>query len=307
MFRPLLILALLVFGLSVPAAASAPPSVVVSVKPLHSLAAGVMRGVGEPYLLVRGAASPHAFALRPSDARALAGAQLVVWTGPALETFLEKPLTTLATGAEVMTVMRLPGLTLLPTRRGGAWEDVHEHGTAVTGDLDTDGHVWLDPRNAMLITDALADALARLDPDHAAAYRANAAAQRDMLTRLDTEMMLALEPLRTRPFITFHDAYHYLEERYGLHAAGTITVTPDQPPGAARLSDLRRRVKEAGATCIFAEPQFEPALVRTLAEGTGARTGVLDPEGANIPDGPGLYPALLRFNLRSLVDCLSGG
>lgn len=307
MFRRLLILALLVLGLPLPAAATAPPQVVVSVKPLHSLAAGVMRGVGEPYLLVRGAASPHAFALRPSDAKALAGAQLVVWTGPALETFLEKPLTTLATAAEVMTVMRLPGLPLLPTRAGGAWDDWHDHGQAIGGDLSVDGHVWLDPRNAMRITDALAETLSRLDPAHAATYHANAAAQHDMLTRLDTEMMVALEPLRTRPFVTFHDAYHYLEDRYGLHAAGTITVTPDQPPGAARLTELRRRVKEVGATCIFAEPQFEPALVHTLAEGTGARTGVLDPEGANIPDGPDLYPALMRFNLRSLVDCLSGG
>lgn len=309
MFRRLLILALLALGLPLPASAAAPPQVVVSVKPLHSLVAGIMRGVGEPYLLVRGAASPHAFALRPSDARALAGAQLVVWTGPALETFLGKPLTTLVTGAEVMTVMGLPGLTLLPTRRGGAWDhgQGHDHGPGTTDNLGTDGHVWLDPRNAVRISDAVADALARLDPDHAATYRANAASQRDMLSRLDTEMMVALEPLRSRPFITFHDAYHYLEDRYGLHAVGTITVTPDQPPGAARLTELRRRVKEAGAVCVFAEPQFEPALVRTLAEGTGARTGVLDPEGANIPDGPDLYPALLRFNLRSLVDCLSGG
>jgi len=146
-----------------------------------------------------------------------------------------------------------------------------------------------------------------LDPAHAGLYRDNAAAQAASLDRLDAEMAAALAPVRQTPFIVFHDAYHYLEERYGLRAAGAITVTPDQPPGAARLAALRQQINAAGAVCVFSEPQFEPSLVRTLVEGTPARTAVLDPEGANIPDGPDLYPTLMRFNLRSLVDCLSGG
>lgn len=307
------ILFLLAAGWFLPAAAAAaptPPDVVASVKPLHSLVAGVMRGVGEPYLLVRGGASPHAFALRPSDAKALAGAELVVWAGPPVETFLERPLSTLAAGAWVLTLVREPSVHLLPARAGGAWESHdhnHAHETPPAGDLATDGHVWLDPLNAKIITDLVADALSRLDPERAAIYRANADAQKAGLDRLHGEMRAALAPVKDRPFIVFHDAYHYLEDRYGLAAAGAITVSPDQPPGAARIVALRQRISAAGAVCVFAEPQFEPAMVRTLAEGTRARTGVLDPEGANIADGPDLYAALMRFNLRSLVDCLSGG
>jgi len=311
MFRSLSLATLLAGILALPALAAAPPpDVVVTVKPLHSLVSGVMQGVGEPYLLVRGAANPHAFALRPSDAKALSGAELVVWAGPGVETFLDKPLATLAKGAQVLTLVKEPSIRLLPVRKGGAWEahdHDHAHEDRPDADLGSDGHVWLDPLNAKAITDLIAARLSALDPARAATYQANAARQKQALDALDAEMRAVLAPLKDRPFIVFHDAYHYLEDRYGLNAAGAITVSPDQPPGAARLKALRARINQAGAVCIFAEPQFEPALVRTLAQGTTARTGVLDPEGANIPDGPALYGQLMRFNLRSLVDCLSGG
>lgn len=311
MLRLLSLSALLAGLIALPAlAAPPPPDVVVTVKPLHSLVSGVMQGVGAPYLLVRGAANPHAFALRPSDAKALSGAELVVWAGPGVETFLEKPLSTLARGAQVLTLVKEPSVRVLPVRKGGAWEahdHDHAHEDRPDAELGSDGHVWLDPLNAKAITDLIAARLSALDPARAPAYQANAARQKQSIDALDAEIRAALTPVKDRPFIVFHDAYHYLEDRYGLNAAGAITVSPDQPPGAARLSALRERINQAGAVCIFAEPQFEPALVRTLAQGTKARTGVLDPEGANIPDGPDLYGQLMRFNLRSLVDCLSGG
>lgn len=296
--------------LALPALAAPPPDVVVTVKPLHSLVSGVMQGVAEPYLLVRGSANPHAFALRPSDARALAGAELVIWAGAPVETFMDKPLVSLAKDAQILTLVKEPAVRLLPVRSGGAWES-HDHdhtGEArPSGDLAGDGHVWLDPLNAKIITDLIADRLSALDPERAGIYRANAGRQKQALDALNAEMRTALASVKDQPFIVFHDAFHYLEDRYALNAAGAITVSPDQPPGAARLSALRERINKAGAVCIFAEPQFEPALVRTLAQGTKARTGVLDPEGANIPDGPALYGQLMRFNLRSLVECLSGG
>jgi zinc transport system substrate-binding protein len=311
MLRLLSLSALLAGLIALPVlAAPSPPDVVVTVKPLHSLVSGVMQGVGEPYLLVRGAANPHAFALRPSDAKALSGAELVVWAGPGVETFLEKPLSTLARSAQVLTLVNEPSVRVLPVRKGGAWEahdHDHAHEDRPDAELGSDGHVWLDPLNAKAITDLIAARLSALDPARAPAYQANAARQKQSIDALDAEMRAALSPLKDRPFIVFHDAYHYLEDRYGLNATGAITVSPDQPPGAARLSALRERINQAGAVCIFAEPQFEPALVRTLAQGTKARTGVLDPEGANIADGPDLYGQLMRFNLRSLVDCLSGG
>lgn len=304
------LLALLI--LSVPAAAAPPPEVVVTVRPLHALVSGVMAGVGQPHLLVPGAASPHAFALRPSDAKALRDAALIVWAGPSLETFMEKPLRALGGDARQLMLLEAAGINTLPVRQGGVWD--HGHDRDHNHDHDhgheegaVDGHLWLDPRNAVVVTRLVAAELGALDPARAATYQANADRQVAVIEALDREIEAALAPVRERPFIVFHDAYHYLEDRYRLNAAGAITVSPDQRPGAARLKALRQTIREAGALCVFAEPQFEPTLVRTLVEGTGARTGVLDPEGANLPDGPDFYPTLMRFNAMSLVDCLSGG
>ncbi len=112
--------------------AADPVKVVASVKPIHSLVAGVMQGVAEPSLLVKGAASPHSFNLRPSDARALNQADLVFWVGEDLETFLTKPIQSLAGKAQPVALMEESGLTLLPTREGGAWEKHEDHGHEAT-------------------------------------------------------------------------------------------------------------------------------------------------------------------------------
>jgi len=277
-----------------------PPDVVVTVKPLHALVAAVMGDVGSPHLLVSGAANPHAFALKPSDARALSSAELVVWVGPQLEAFLEKPLAALADKATILTLARVQTVRNLPARQGGSWAKADGE-TA----LDRfDGHIWLDPLNAQAIVAVVADELARLDPARAATYRANAKAVRMRLDALHRELDGMLAPVRSRPFIVFHDAYRHLEERYGLNAVGSLTVSPERRPGAARLAELRARIQELGAVCVFSEPQFEASLVRTLVEGTTARTGILDPEGANLPSGPELYATLLRQNAQALVDCL---
>jgi zinc transport system substrate-binding protein len=288
--------------------ATAQPQIVASIKPVHSLVAAVMAGVGAPELIVHGAASPHTYALRPSDATRLGRARLVFWIGPAYEAFLAKPLATLADGARIVTLADAPGVIVLPARKGGAWEEDehdhgHEHGHGA-GETGRDGHLWLDPRNADAMVAAIAEALAAADPPHAAAYAANAAAARQRLAALDGELAATLGPVRGVAFVVFHDAYQYLERRYGLAAAGAVAVSPEQRPGARRVSELRTRIRQLGARCVFAEPQFEPALVKTLVAETGARTGTLDPLGADLPDGPSLYEAMMRRLAESLVRCL---
>ena len=315
--------AVLAAAAALPAHAEAPahaqaPKVVVSIKPIHSLVASVMHGVGEPTLLVRGGASPHSYTMNPSDAKALAAADLVVWVGPELESFLEKPLRANAPRATLLTLMDLKGLTLLETREGGAW-DAHDHGKKrghghqdhdhkdhdhadEHGELNT--HIWLDPANARAIVEAAAEALAAGDPANAEAYRKNADRKLQELDALDAELKAALAPVKDKPFVVFHDAYQYFEARYGLSAVGSITVSPDRRPSAKRLSAIRAKIGGLGAACVFAEPQFEPTLVRTVVEGTKARTGVLDPEGSELPEGEALYPTLMRNLAASLRGCL---
>ncbi len=288
----------------------AAPATVVTVKPLHSLVAGVMQGVGEPLLLIRGAATPHAYSLRPSDARALQHADLVFWVGEGLETTLRKPLRTLAITAKLIAASELPGLIKYPLRDGGAWpvHEDHSHDAETAAEAASeswDSHIWLDPRNAQRIVAAVAAELIALDPTNAQRYRKNAAALESDLRALDREIEKRLAPLRHRPFLVFHDAFQYFERRYGLQAAGALLTDPDRPPGARRLGELRARMQATGAVCVFAEPQFNPALLKTLVADSQAGVATLDPLGATLPAGPSAYAALMRHLATALHDCLA--
>jgi zinc transport system substrate-binding protein len=292
--------------------AMAAPNVVASIKPVHSLVAAVMAGVGEPVLIVKGAASPHIYALRPSDADALETADIVFWTGHGLELFLGDALETLATQAEVVELARSPGIELLPLREGGTFEahahdgEDHDHADHEHAHEHDEGdmHFWLDPQNAALMVAQIAATLSEVDPDNAATYSANAETEIATLAALEGELAERLAPVRDKPFIVFHDAYQYFEARFGLTLAGSVTVSPEVAPGAARIDELRTRVQDLGATCVFAEPNFEPAISSAITDGTQAKAGVLDPEGSALGEGVNLYPELLRGLATSLVDCL---
>ena len=288
-----------------------PPRVVATIKPIHSLVAAVMGDLGSPTLLVKSGASPHAYSLRPSDAAALQDADIVFWTGHGMELFLEDSIETLVTTATIVELSQSPGIELLLVREGGAFEphgdeDEHEghEDEAEEHGGEVDMHFWLDPANAALMLDVIVETLAADDPEHASEYAANARQERAALAALDEALDARLAPIRDKPFIVFHDAYQYFERRFGLEIAGSLTVTPDTMPGAQRVAELRARILERGADCIFAEPQFEPAIVAILTEGTPARSGTLDPEGAALTEGPGLYRQLLHGLADSFVACL---
>jgi zinc transport system substrate-binding protein len=165
-------------------------------------------------------------------------------------------------------------------------------------------HVWLDPANAKVLVPAIATALGDADPSNASTYQSNAARLRRQLDELDRSLEDRLARVADRPYVVFHDAYQYFEHRYGVNAVGTITINPTVRPSAQRLGEIRERLKELDAACVFAEPQFEPTLVDTVIEGTSADKGVLDPLGAAVPEGPDHYFQLLNGLADSLVGCL---
>ena len=273
--------------------------VVVSVLPLHSLVAAVMAGTGAPFLLVRGASSPHDASLRPSDARALTRAQVVVWAGPALEVSMIKSVEVLARDARVVTLTAETSLHRLPLP-GASADAAMAPGTV-------DPHLWLDPVNAKRMAEIFAAALAETDPDNSAIYRANAARLAARLDALDAELRARLAPVREAPHVVFHDAYAYFEARYGLNRVGAFTVNPEIRPGVRHLSALRDRIREFGVACVFTEPQVNPARVTAMTEGTGVRIASLDPLGATLAPGPEAYFTLMRTLADSLVACLEGG
>ena len=180
--------------------------------------------------------------------------------------------------------------------KGG--HDDHGHG-------EFDPHVWLDPINAKAIVHEIEEALVKVDPKNAKKYEANADRIAKEMDKLVEELREQLKPVQEKGFIVFHDAYQYFEQRFGVSAIGSITVSPEVMPGAERVSELRKKIMDLSATCVFSEPQFEPKLVKTLVKGTGARTGVLDPLGASLTKGPDLYSQLVREMASSLKDCLS--
>ena len=325
------------------AVATADVKVVASIKPVHSLVASVMQGVGEPSLLVEGAGSPHTYSLKPSQAKELQAADIVFWMSHDLEAFLENSIESIAKNAKAVSLMDSHGLMKLNFREGGAF-DAHDHEHDDHGDDkhddhgddkhddhgddkhddhghdkhddhgddkhddhghdEVDPHVWLDPQNAKSLVHEIEEHLAEIDPSNAAKYEANAKAVMKKLDALTKEIEADLKPIRERGYVVFHDAYQYFEKRFGVSAVGSITVSPEVLPGAERVSELRDKVKSLNASCVFSEPQFEPKLVRTITENTDAGAGVLDPLGANIKDGPELYFTLIRNMAKSLKDCL---
>jgi zinc transport system substrate-binding protein len=321
--------------IAAPSAYADAPDVVVSIKPIHSLVAAIMAGVAEPKLIVDGAASPHTFTMKPSNARTLENSDMVFWVGPGMEAFLSKPLTALASKATVVTLEDAPGLEKLPFREGGAFE-AHDHGdddhghdhahSASEGHSDHDDHghdhesahaehehehsafdthLWLDPMNAKALAAEIEKQLVQADPQNAAAYQANGAELMRKIDALDAEIKETLSPVKDKPFVVFHDAYQYFEHRYEVKVAGSITVSPETMPGAERVRQIHQKVTDLGATCVFAEPQFEPKLVSVVTEGTPAKSGTLDPEAATLTAGPDLYFELMRGLATSMKDCLS--
>ena len=289
--------------------------VVASIKPVHSLVSAVMEGVAKPNLLVEGAASPHTYSLKPSQAKQLQDADIVFWMSHDLEAFLENSIENIAQKAVSVPLIESHNLTKLNFREGGAFaahghddhDDKHDDDHDDKHDDDhgeMDPHVWLDPQNAKALVHEIEEQLAKIDPKNAEIYEANASIIMKKLDNLTNEIDVDLSPVRGRGYVVFHDAYQYFEKRFGVSAIGSITVSPEVMPGAERVRELQEKVRELDATCVFSEPQFQPKLVATVTENTNAGTGVLDPLGASLEESPELYFKLIRNMANSLKGCL---
>jgi len=286
------------------------PKVVVSLLPIHSLAAQIMEGVGEPALLLDAGASPHSYQLRPSDASMIQKADLVIWVGEAMEGFLSRPLASLSAPGRQLELLSLKGLLLSEEEhRHAHGENEHagselEPGAEDDHPLGIDGHIWLAPENAAIILKGIAKRLATLDPSNESLYRENLEAALVRLEALDRTLGERLEGLDL-PFVVFHDAYGGFVQHYGLEQAGIVTLSPDRAPGAGHLTELRHMIEERGVVCLFAEPQFSPAILESLRLDLEIKVGKLDPLGVGLEPGPAAYGQLLEGLANSLLSCFS--
>lgn len=316
------------------------PKVATDITPVHGLVARVMQGLGEPSLVVPAGASPHHHSMRPSEALALSQADVVFWMGEALTPWLEGAVDELAKDAHVIELLELEGGLALPFREGVGFEahdhgdhddhgdhedhEDHDHGDHDDheghdhddhGDHDDhegheghsheglDPHAWLAPENAMLWLDVIAAELSEHDAENAATYAANAAAGKLEIQDAKTEILASLGSARDGGFVVFHDAYQYFEHSFGLQAAGAISLGDASDPSPARIAEIQQVVKEKQVTCVFSEPQFNPELVATVLEGTGAQTVVIDPLGTGLELGSGFYLSLLKELGAAMAEC----
>ena len=291
-------------------------SVVTSIKPLHSLTSYIMEGVGEPELIIDGVASPHNFQIKPSHAKMLQNADLVIWIGEDLESFLPTALKSIPKDAVVFELLDQSGLKKLKFREKNIFEghddhghdehakkedDHDDHGHDDHGHGSFDPHIWLDPANAKVIVKKITNQLSKIDKDNASKYKANSKKVIKDLDGLIKEVKNEIN--KDASFVVFHDAYQYFEKRFGLSVIGALTVNPDVMPGAEQLSEIREVIEHEKAKCIFSEPQFNPNIINSIASDTGVKTGVLDPLGANIDKGKNMYFDLIKDMSNSLKGC----
>jgi len=294
----------------------AQPRVIASVVPVHGIVSAVMGETGQPELLLEGSLSEHRAKFTPQQIAALGQADVVFIVGQGLEAKLSQLSGSEAVNGKTFVELALaPGVATLPIREGGAWESHehdhdhdhdHDHGDETAGVLKFDPHVWLDPGNAKAMAAAVAQALAKADPANAAAYAANADAFAKSLDQEQAAIAAELAPIKDRPYVVFHDAFQYFEKRFGLSAAGSIADVSAQAPSAERLAEVRNKIADVKAACVFREPQYDAKPVAVVIEGTGAKEGVLDPLGASLTPGPEAYQQLLRNLAAGLKECLAG-
>ena len=311
--------------------AKAELQVVTSIKPIHSLASLLMDGVGAPKLIVDGSNSPHNFTLKPSHAKMLQNADLVFWVGEDIETFLEKPLGTVAKKAKKVELMKIGKIKKLKFREKNIFEGHHDdhghkkhddhghkkhddhghkkhddHGHKKHDDHghahgEHDPHIWLDPLNAKVILNVMAKNMKMKDRKNAAKYDANLKKANANLDNLVSKINKNIN--KNAKYVVFHDAYQYFEKRFGLKTLGALTVNTDVLPGAEQLKDIRKVIKKEKAKCIFSEPQFNPKIIKAIAKDTNIKTGVLDPLGADLKNNKDLYFKLLNNLSNSLKQC----
>ena len=315
--------------------------VVTTIKPIHSLVSGVMDGVSNPSLIIEGSNSPHNFSLKPSHAKMLEEADIVFWIGEDLESFMEKPLNSLAKNSVQISFMDLKSIEKLKFREMSDHDDHDDHGHEDEheghDDHDDDGHkdddhddhghddhhghededddssheghnhgefdahIWLDPVNAKAMVSEIAHELSELDPSNKSNYEKNA---EKMISSLDDliERVSTTIP-KNSSFIVFHDAYQYFENRFNIKAAGALTLNPEVLPGAKQIAEIQEIIEHDSVKCIFSEPQYNPKIIEMLSADMKVLTSVLDPLGANIEAGPEMYNDLILEIASSLKDC----
>lgn len=253
----------------------AKPLVVSSIRPVQLLIDEISGGRVESRLLLPAATSPHLYNLRPSDRRLLAAADAVFWIGPELERFLHKPLAQLP-AERVISLGSAPGVVSAAPKQGS--HDGHDHHEDKHGHGAGDPHSWLSPQNAIAMARLVSQRLLTIDPSNEEYYLKNVNDFESRIQALDKQLLVQFSALTAVDnYIVLHDAYNHFEQRYGLHRAAALTISPDRRPGARHLWQIEKLLDSDAVICVFREPQYQPAQLEALLQGRDIAVATLDP------------------------------
>jgi zinc transport system substrate-binding protein len=298
------------------------PKVVVDIAPVHSLVSMVMKGVGEPTLIIPANASPHDYTLRPSAAKALQNADIIFWMGSSLTPWLDRATTTLMKDAQMIALLDTEDTIILEVRDELTFDADHgdheehedhdehdEHKDHVSEHKDghehhgIDPHAWLSAKNASVWLSVIAAHLSEIDPKNKETYKTNAAVGQKDITDLATDISKTLSGVQGRSFIVYHDAFQYFENDFNFTAAGSISPSDAAPVSPARIAAIRSMIEKEGINCILSEPQYSQGLIQSVSSGTEVNLGIIDAIGAGITIGPDLYNTLMRNVAKTFADC----
>lgn len=305
--------------------------VLASVKPLGFIASSIADGVTGTQVLVPQGASPHDYSLKLSDIQKVKSADLVLWIGEDVDSFLDKPIRQLER-KKVITIADLADVEPLLSQAHhehphGDGDDEHahehkhehqhghenhEHGEHHHGHdhdhhegLTTNWHVWYSPAISKVIAQKLADKLTAQFPDKKEQIAQNLADFNRTLAEQSEKITAQLANAKDKGFYVFHDAYGYFNDAYGLKQTGYFTINPLVAPGAKTLAQIKEEIAEHKVNCLFAEPQFTPKVIDALAKGTKVNVGRLDPIGDKVELGKNAYVNFLQATADSYMECLA--
>jgi protein SCO1/2 len=248
----------------------------------------LMAGIGEPGLIVDGEASPYSHVLTAEQGAAIGAADLIVWVGPELEGFLERPLRELSGRTRVIELLDSPELKVLSTGDGER----------------RDPWFWLDSRNALILLDELAGTLMAIDPERADRYRENRARALEAIAAVDRELEYRYRDVSAAPVALYHGTQRYFEQAYAASATAQVADDPGLAPQTGQLLKARARMQAAGVRCLLVEAGLPTPNLELLTGDPELRIGTLDSLGSRLEAGPGLYVQLMRANFDAIRDCI---
>lgn len=301
---------------SATSALASAPKVVTDIPPVQSLVAMVMGQIGTPDVLVASGTSAHDMALRPSQAKTLSEADVVVWIGPQLSPGFTDQLAALAPRAAQLTLVDIKDAHLLPYRENALFEEHHDHDDhhdhdLPKGDTAIDPHLWLDPDNAIVWLPHIAKTLATIDQDNKDQYLLNAATAIEDIKAAQARAVTTLKTVKDTPLAAYHDAFQYYEHAFGLHVVGAISDSDAVQPGPKRINSLRTAFETDAPVCFLLEPGANPRLLASVGwDATAAENGKdpiarIDPLGGALESGAGLYPSLITDIADRIASCVA--